>query len=123
MQNEARHWQESYVAEPKRQQTVVVKVKKKGWLTKGEKVLYCFFAILMFISALYIVSYSSTIDSLSRNTHQLENQVKEKTISNDNLTYEVKVLSEPARILTIAEENGLKIQNTKVKRISKTLHN
>ncbi len=123
MQNEARHWQESYLAEPKKSKKVIVKVKKKGWLTKGEKALYSLFALLIIVSSIYIVSYSSTIDSISRDAQNLEGAVKQKAISNDNLTFEIKILSEPARILQIAEENGLKIQDTKVKSISKSSHN
>ena len=122
-QNQARHWQESYVQQPERQQKVVIKVKRTGWLTKGEKIIYSVCALMMIIATFYIVSYSSSIDSIHRKSQNLEAEVQQKIITNNNLTFEVKELSEPGRILDIAYENGLKIQDAKVKRISKTTNN
>lgn len=123
MQNQARHWQENYVQQPERQKKVVVRVKKSGWLTKGEKVIYSLCAILMITGTFYIVSFSSSIDSVNRELQTLEENVQQKMVSNNNLTFEVKELSEPGRILDIAYENGLKIQDAKVKRISKSTNN
>jgi len=122
-QNQARHWQESYVQQPERQQKVVVKVKRRSWLTKGEKIIYSLCAIMMIIATFYIVSFSSTIDSIHRESQNIEAEVQQKIITNNNLTFEVKELSEPGRILDIAYENGLKIQDAKVKRISKATDN
>jgi len=123
MQNQARQWQENYVQQPERQRKVVVRVKRSGWLTKGEKVIYSLCAVLMIIGTFYIVSFSSSIDSVNREIQTLEENVQQKIVSNNNLTFEVKELSEPGRILEIASENGLKIQDTKVKRISKLTNN
>src|SRR5690625_3637147 len=122
-QNQARHWQESYVQQPERQQKVVVKVKRRSWLTKGEKIIYSLCAIMMIIDTFYIVSFSSNIDSIHRESKNIEAEIQQKIITNNNLTFEVKELSEPGRILENAYENGLKIQDAKVKRISKATDN
>src|SRR5690625_1798664 len=122
-QNQARHWQESYVQQPERQQKVVVKVKRRSWLTKGEKIIYSLCAIMMIIATFYIVSFSSTIDSLHRASENIEAKDQQKIITNNDVTVEVNELSEPGRILDIAYENGLKIQDAKVKRISKATDN
>src|SRR5690625_2023873 len=123
MQNQARQWQENYVQQPERQRKVVVRVKRSGWLTKGEKVIYSLCAVLMIIGTFYIVSFSSSIDSVNREIQTLEENGQQKIVSNNNLTFEVKELSEPGRIVEIASENGLKIQDTKVKRISRVTNN
>lgn len=103
--------------EPKQPTTkVTVKVRKQGWITKGEKIIYTFVGVGLILMCYYLVSYSSTTDSLNREIQSIEKKIELKQIQNENLTYEVKELSKPDRIKAIAEKHGLKIQNTKVKR-------
>ncbi|HLS35863.1 MAG TPA: cell division protein FtsL [Bacillota bacterium] len=94
---------------------ITVKVTQKSWITTGEKILYSIFGILFVIACFYIVSYSSSTDSLNRDIQSLESEIELKQVQNEHLTYEIKELSRPERIRAIAEENGLEIQNTKVK--------
>ncbi|WP_407268079.1 cell division protein FtsL [Radiobacillus sp. PE A8.2] len=121
----ARNWQQSWEetktnptrsTKPKRQ--VQVKVHKKAWITVGEKVLYSTFAVAMVVALFFAVSFSASADSLNRDVQNLEQQVKQQQELNANLEYKVQDLSNPERILRIAEENGLKIQNSKVKQAS-----
>jgi len=117
--NRARQWQESYVSShaPREHQTQVkVKVKKASWITKGEKIIYSTISLCLIIAGLFIVSYSSSTDDLNRNIQSLEQTINDQYRQIENLQFEVKELSEPERIIKIAEENGLKIQDTKVKR-------
>jgi len=115
--NHARTWQHDYVQPGQQtQKKVVIRVKKQGWLTKGEKILYAFFGLLLIIAGIYIVSFSSKLDTLNRNVQTLEQQVQQQTIENESLLFEIRELSTPERITKIAKENGLKIQDTKVKR-------
>jgi len=116
--NQARSWQRDYVQHEQQQKKVVVKVKKSSWLTKGEKIIYAFFGIIIIVAGIYIVSFSSTTDTLNREIQTLDQQVQQQAIENQNLLFKVNELSRPERITKIAKENGLKIQDTKVKRVS-----
>lgn len=116
--NQARKWQRDY-AQPSEQQQkkkVVVKVRKNSWLTKGEKIIYGFLAILIVASGLYIVSFSSSTDTLNREVQALETQAQQMKADNEALSFEVRELSKPERITKIARDNGLKIQDAQVKR-------
>lgn len=115
----ARQWQQSYAAtqsQTEKQKQIKIKVRKKSWITKGEKILYSFIGICLIIAGFFIVSYSSTTDAINRDIQSLEQTINEQHVQNENLHFEVKELSKPERIMKIAEENGLKIQDTKVKR-------
>lgn len=115
--NHARSWQRSPIREttPKQKQ-IVIKVRKKGLVTRGEKFLYAFFCLIFIITCFYIVSYSSTMDSLNRDVQTLEQNVEQQIVTNENLMIEIKELSKPERITKIAKENGLKVQDTEVKK-------
>lgn len=115
--NHARSWQQSPVREttPKQKQ-VVIKVRRTGLVTRGEKFLYAFFCLIFIIACFYIVSYSSAMDSLNREIQTLEQNVEQQTVSNKNLMIEIKELSKPERITKIAKENGLKVQEAEVKK-------
>lgn len=117
--NNARQWQvkEKYASQhPQQDKQVVVKVKKRGWISKGEKVIYTLFSVGLIASCLYIVSYASKTDQLNRDVLQLEKTVHNQQLENEALYFEVSELSSPERIIKIARENGLKIQDAKVKR-------
>jgi len=119
--NQARNWQNSYSQprpseHPKKK--IVVKVRSKSWLTKGEKIIYAFLSVLIILSGIFMVSYSSTTDSLNRDVQTLNEKVHQQQVENEGLLFEVRELSKPERITKIAKENGLKIQDTQVKRAS-----
>lgn len=115
--NNARQWQQ-YSAQTQRdnQRKVVVKVRSKNWLTKGEKVIYAFLATALLGIGIFIVSYASSVDTLNRDVQSLEQDIQQQTAKNDELLGEVRELSKSERITSIAKENGLKIQDAKVKR-------
>lgn len=115
--NQARAWQQTPVQEttPKKKQ-VVVRVRKKGLITRGEKVLYSFICFIFISACFYIVSFSSTMDTLNRNVQLKEQQVEQQIATNENLFIEIRELSKPERITKIAKENGLKVQDTEVKK-------
>lgn len=100
------------------QKQVKVKVQKKRWISRGEKFLYTVASGIVLAASVFMVQFSSTTDALNRDVQKLEQQVKVQKTTNENLQYEVKELSNPDRILKIAKENGLKIQNAKVKQAS-----
>lgn len=110
----ARSWQTNPSPNPSPKK-VSVKVKKQGWVTKGEKVIYAFIAVLVIVTGIFMVSLSSSTDAINRDLQQLETTVQEQRITNEGLAFEVKELSRPERIISIAESHGLKIQNAEVK--------
>jgi len=112
--NHARKWQESYTP-PVHKKQVTVRVHRQGWVTKGEKLLYSIVAACTILGGIYTVNYASSTDSVNRELQKMESQVKQQKSKNNDLTYEVKELSRPERITKIARENGLKIQDAKVK--------
>lgn len=112
----ARSWEQSYTSQaPKEDKQIAVKVHKKGWITKGEKVLYSVIGFCLIAACIYIVSFSSSTDTLNRELQSLEQTVQKQEVKNEGLLYEKKQLSRPERITKIAKENGLKIQDAKVK--------
>ena len=114
--NHAHNWQQSSPQhKPNKEPKVVVKVKKNGWITKGEKLIYSLFGVSVLVCGIFIVSFSSTTDTINRELQQLEQTVSTQQVKNEGLLFEMKELSRPERIIQIAEENGLKIQNTEIK--------
>lgn len=116
--NTARKWnQVAHNAEPVRKKQVTVKVRKNGWITKGEKILYSTLGFFTIIAGAYIISFSSTTDQLNRDVQSLENTIVNQTHENEGLLFEINELSDPARITKIARDNGLKVQYAEVKRV------
>ncbi|SFB18886.1 cell division protein FtsL [Lentibacillus halodurans] len=115
-ENLARSWEKSYQSTaPKHDKQTVVKVQKKSWITKGEKALYSVVAVMLIAASIYVVSFSSSTDTLNRKMESLEQHVQHQKVTNEGLVYEKKQLSRPERITRIAKENGLKIQDAEVK--------
>jgi len=111
----ARSWQQSYAPEQTPHEKQIVKVKKTGWITKGEKVLYTIIAISLIVACVLMVSYSSSTDTFNRKIESLESVVQKQKVKNEGLQFEMKELSNPDRITRIARENGFQIQDAEVK--------
>lgn len=115
-----RHWRHTYEAmqpevEHTQKQKVKVVVKRRRWVSKGEKILYSLSSVGFVIACLYIVFFASTTDHVNRDIQSLEQSINEQQVYNESLYFEVKELSKPERIMRIAEERGLKLQESKVK--------
>lgn len=91
---------------------------KKPLFTKGEKFLYSLGVIILAVFMIVVVQFSSSIDSLNRDIQVLNNNIENVKLENETLTAEVKTLSMPSRILSIAEQHGLKSKNATVKQAS-----
>ncbi|RPF56086.1 cell division protein FtsL [Aquisalibacillus elongatus] len=102
--------------EPQRQ--VKQQPKKKAWFTKGEKVLYTTGLVLIAVAMILSVQYSSSVDSLNRDVQQINEEISKQETINTTLTAEVKEMSKPSRILSIAEEHGLNIKHAQVRQAS-----
>ncbi|QHE52095.1 cell division protein FtsL [Pontibacillus sp. HMF3514] len=97
------------------QQQTKVHVHKKKWVSTGEKALYTLVSSLAIAASVFIVSYSSSLDSMNRDIQKLEGNISDQKVVNENLQFKIKELSDPERILKIAKKNGLKIHQSKVK--------
>ncbi|WP_181348921.1 cell division protein FtsL [Thalassobacillus sp. CUG 92003] len=97
------------------EQKVKVKVHKKRWITPGEKLLYAVSTSIVIAASVLMVQFTSATDTLNRDVQKLEQKIEAQQAQNETLQYEEKELSNPDRILRIAKENGLKIQNAQVK--------
>lgn len=117
--HQAQSWEQSRpIQTPNKERQVAVKVRKQGWITKGEKIIYSLIATCLIIAGIAMVSYSSSTDTLNRELQSLEQTVQNQQVTNEALLFEVKELSRPERITQIAKENGLKIQDAEVKQAS-----
>ncbi|GGB45113.1 cell division protein FtsL [Virgibacillus dakarensis] len=115
--NHAHKWEQSYQTnKPKEKQVRVV--RKTSWITKGEKILYSIIGVCLIAAGIYMVSFSSSTDSLNRDLQSLERTVKQQEVVNEGYRYEKKELSRPERITSIAKKHGLKIQDAEVKQAS-----
>jgi len=119
--NHARNWQREQIDRRHEQEKkkVVIRTRKRSMITRGEKLIYSFFCILLTAASIYVVSFSSSMDKLNRDIQSIDKTVQEQKIENENLNFEINELSKTERITKIAKENGLKIQEAKVKRASK----
>jgi len=120
--NHARNWQQLPKQNLQEKQKVTVKVRKQGWITKGEKVIYSFVSFCLIAAGIYIVSFSSSTDALNRDLQKLEGTVQNQKVVNEGLLFEKKELSRPERITEIAKEHGLKVQDAEVKQ-AQTVNN
>lgn len=112
--NHARSWEQSYTSyQPQTEKKVII--RKKSWISKGEKVLYSVVALILLLAGVFVVSYSSSMDSLNRDIQSLEKEITTQQVVNEGLMFEIKELSRPERITQYAKENGLTIQAAEVK--------
>lgn len=116
----ARSWQQTTQTNtaPKKDKEVVIKVRKQSWITKGEKILYSVIGTCLILAAMYMVSFASSTDTINRELQALQNDVQKQQVVNEGLLFEKKELSRPERIVKIAKENGLQIQDAEIKQVS-----
>lgn len=112
--NHAKKWQDSFYTDTQTETKKVV-IRSKSWITKGEKILYSFLAICLLIAGGYLISFSSSTDTLNRELQTLQEKVEIQHLENEGLLFEIKELSRPERIIQIADKNGLKLHGTEVK--------
>lgn len=120
--NHARNWQREQIERrhEHEKKKVVIRTKKRSMITRGEKLIYSIFCIILMAASIYVVSFSSSMDKLNRDIQSLDKTVQQQKLENENLNFEINELSKPERITKIAKENGLKIQESKVKRAIKS---
>ncbi|KAA6452267.1 cell division protein FtsL [Bacillus atrophaeus] len=92
-------------------------VKKRASITLGEKVLLVLFVIAVLSVSLFIVSKAYAAYQTNIEVQKLEEKISSENKRIGDLEKNVADLSTPERIMDIAEKNGLKLKNKKVKNI------
>ncbi|MFC3211206.1 MULTISPECIES: cell division protein FtsL [Planomicrobium] len=90
-------------------------VRKKGLITKGEKVLYLTFLAVFVMCALLVLQNQATIQATTHEIQTIENDISEIQKQNTDLTVQVSELSTYERIWAKAKELGLKLDEQNVK--------
>ena len=88
----------------------------KGGITKGEKLIYLFTAGLVVFVLYLILSNYATMYGMNHQIQETETSITQQTSVNDGLTLQVKELSDPERILGIAQNDlGMELNDKSVK--------
>src|SRR5699024_12437073 len=85
----------SYTQPRKRKKQVVIQVKRRSWISRGEKIIYSVFGIALIVASLYIVSYAAKTDQSNREVLPLARSVQQQKLENEALYFEVSELSSP----------------------------
>lgn len=100
------------------QQTVIApkkKVKQKGWLTPGEKILGITFGALVCFGSIHIISNQSSIYETNTEIQDTKTMIQTQQKSNSDLSIQVSELSQYDRIKEKARELGLELNDQNVK--------
>ncbi|MCK0470655.1 cell division protein FtsL [Halalkalibacter sp. APA_J-10(15)] len=84
-------------------------------VTLGEKLIISIVAITVFVILSVIVHNFATLYSVNKEVQQLETVIAQQQEVNEGLHLQVLELSEPDRILSIAKELGMVLDDNKVK--------
>lgn len=77
----------------------------KGYITKGEKLIYSLSAIAMALVCFVLITNYAQMYMANHDIQQLENQIVQHESAIDGLSLQVKELSDPERILYIAKND------------------
>ncbi len=89
--------------------------RMRSSVTLGEKLIMSIVAITVFVILSVIVHNFATLYSVNKEVQQLETVIAQQQEVNDGLHLQVLELSEPDRILSIAKELGMVLDDNKVK--------
>ncbi|MBB6449391.1 cell division protein FtsL [Geomicrobium halophilum] len=94
-------------------QTVRHRIKKK--LTLGEKCLLALIVSAVVLTAVMMVTNYANMYSQDREISQLQTEINHQQQYNEGLEHQVSELSDPERILSIAKENGMELNEENVR--------
>lgn len=92
-------------------------VRKKSWLSPGEKVLAIVFAGFVCFGAVQIISNQSEIYSLNKEIQKTEAAIEAQGKVNADLNMQIAELSGYERIKTMAQKLGLEFNEKNVKAV------
>ncbi|SDI66288.1 cell division protein FtsL [Natribacillus halophilus] len=103
-----------YVREEQREvQTVRRQIRKT--FTRAEKGLLTLIGAAIVFSAILMVSNYASMYTQNQEISQLQNDISQQQQYNEGLEHQVSELSDPERILNIAEENGMELNEDNVR--------
>lgn len=92
---------------------------KRQGITKGEKILIAAATLIIFTLGVACVSLEIMVANANREVQDTNRSVEEITVVNDNLSQEVQELSRYDRVYAIAKANGLEMNESNVRNVSK----
>lgn len=92
---------------------------KKQGITKGEKILIAAATLIIFALGVACVSLEIMVANTNREVQDTNRSVEEITVVNNNLSQEVQELSRYDRVYAIAKANGLEMNESNVRNVSK----
>ncbi|AXF55477.1 cell division protein FtsL [Salicibibacter kimchii] len=109
--------QKQYVREEQKEeqrqlQTVRNRVEKR--FTRGEKYLMAMIGIAIVVTAVLMVSNYASMYGLEQEISQLQSEINQQQQYNEGLEHQVSELSDPERILEIAQDNGMELNDDNV---------
>ncbi|WP_236634703.1 cell division protein FtsL [Alteribacter lacisalsi] len=111
------HLHERHIQQSPRRETKTVRQRVfKGGITKGEKILYPLALLAVLFAAYMVISNYASIYIANHEIQQTETVIASQASVNEGLSLQVKGLSEPDRILSIAQnELGMTLSDQNVK--------
>ena len=100
------------------EQTIVApkkRIKQKGWISPGEKILGITFGALVCFGSVHIISNQASIYQVNKEIQDTKVTVQEQEKSNSDLTIQVNELSQYERIRDKAQELGLTLNDQNIK--------
>jgi len=100
------------------EQTIVApkkRIKRKGWISPGEKILGITFVALVCFGSVHIISNQASIYQVNKEIQDTKVTVQEQEKSNSDLTIQVNELSQYERIRDKAQELGLTLNDQNIK--------
>ena len=100
------------------EQTIVApkkRIKRKGWISPGEKILGITFGALVCFGSVHIISNQASIYQVNKEIQDTKVTVQEQEKSNSDLTIQVNELSQYERIRDKAQKLGLTLNDQNIK--------
>lgn len=115
----------AYQTQPKRKKIQKTKVKRQPQIqseipvTPGEKLIMFAIATLFAIGCIFVVSKQAMIFQANKEVQVLQQKIEKQQSINSGLEGQISELRNPDRILRIAAEQGLTINENNIKMIQR----
>ncbi len=104
----------NHVQNPQSQPDVITRKRPK--ITKGEKVLWAFAALMLAAASIFIISNYAEMYTVNKKIQVMEQNIDQHSKQVDDLALEKSELSEPLRIINFAEQRlGMKFDDKNIK--------
>ena len=94
------------------------KVKKRLKMSKFEKLLYIFTAVMVLVSPLAIVFTQATLSEINFKVEKNKKQISTQTKTNESLTMKINELASLENVNAVANKEGLAYNNGNIRIIT-----